>query len=133
MKRLLTVVLCLTLLTGCSSLELRNLGKSGASAGVAYVINPIAGVATLATAMAYDEIIPDQPSVEQIETKEQATAYIAESLFMNLLYAGIAWMLITFIAVPFIHQRGYTKAKKKYSARLNKDLVDQIKDKIKNE
>ena len=133
MKRLFTVVLCLTLLTGCSSLELRNLGKSGASAGVAYVINPIAGVATLATAMAYDEIIPDQPSVEQIETKEQATAYIAESLFMNLLYAGIAWMLITFIAVPFIHQRGYTKAKKKYSARLNKDLVDQIKDKIKNE
>ena len=133
MKRLFTVVLCLTLLTGCSSLKLRNLGKSGASAGVAYVINPIAGVATLATAMAYDEIIPDQPSVEQIETKEQATAYIAESLFMNLLYAGIAWMLITFIAVPFIHQRGYTKAKKKYSARLNKDLVDQIKDKIKNE
>ena len=133
MKRLFTVVLCLTLLTGCSSLELRNLGKSGASAGVAYVINPIAGVATLATAMAYDEIIPDQPSVEQIETKEQATAYIAESLFMNLLYAGVAWMLITFIAVPFIHQRGYTKAKKKYSARLNKDLVDQIKDKIKNE
>jgi len=133
MKRLFTVVLCLNLLTGCSSLELRNLGKSGASAGIAYVINPIAGVATLATAMAYDEIIPDQPSVEQIETKEQATAYIAESLFMNLLYAGIAWMLITFIAVPFIHQRGYTKAKKKYSARLNKDLVDQIKDKIKNE
>ena len=131
--RALALVLCLTLLSGCNSFKLRNLGKSGASAGVAYVINPIAGVATLATAMAYDEIIPDQPSVEQIETKEQATAYIAESLFMNLLYAGIAWMLITFIAVPFIHQRGYTKAKKKYSARLNKDLVDQIKDKIKNE
>ena len=131
--RALALVLCLTLLSGCNSFKLRNLGKSGASAGVAYVINPIAGVATLATAMAYDEIIPDQPSVEQIETKEQATAYIAESLFMNLLYAGVAWMLITFIAVPFIHQRGYTKAKKKYSARLNKDLVDQIKDKIKNE
>ena len=133
MKRLLTVVLCLTLLTGCSSLELRNLGKSGASAGVAYVINPIAGVATLATAMAYDELIPDQPSVETIKTKEQSAAYIAESLFMNLLYAGVAYLLITLIAVPFIHQRGYTKAKKKYSARLNKDLVDQIKDKIKNE
>ena len=132
MIRLLILFIALSL-SSCSSLELRNLGKSGASAGVAYVINPIAGVAVLATAMAYDEIIPDQPSVEQIETKEQATAYIAESLFMNLLYAGIAWMLITFIAVPFIHQRGYTKAKKKYSARLNKDLVDQIKDKIKNE
>ena len=125
MKRLFTVVLCLTLLTGCSSLELRNLGKSGASAGVAYVINPIAGVATLATAMAYDELIPDQPSVETIKTKEQSAAYIAESLFMNLLYAGVAYLLITLIAVPFIHQRGYTKAKKKYKKvvfKQDKDL-----------
>jgi hypothetical protein len=134
MKRLFTVVLCLTLLTGCSSLKLRNLGKSGASAGVAYVINPIAGVATLATAMAYDEIIPDQPSVEQIETKEQATAYIAESLFMNGLYAFIAFLLISLIIAPWIaSKRGYNTAKKKYSVRLNKEVVDQIKDTIKNE
>ena len=134
MKRLFTVVLCLTLLTGCSSLKLRNLGKSGASAGVAYVINPVAGVATLATAMAYDEIIPDQPSVEQIETKEQATAYIAESLFMNGLYAFIAFLLISLIIAPWIaSKRGYNTAKKKYSVRLNKEVVDQIKDTIKNE
>ena len=134
MKRLFTVVLCLNLLTGCSSLELRNLGKSGASAGIAYVINPIAGVATLATAMAYDEIIPDQPSVEQIETKEQATAYIAESLFMNGLYAFIAFLLISLIIAPWIaSKRGYNTAKKKYSVRLNKEVVDQIKDTIKNE
>jgi hypothetical protein len=134
MKRLFTVVLCLTLLTGCNSFKLRNLGKSGASAGVAYVINPIAGVATLATAMAYDEIIPDQPSVEQIETKEQATAYIAESLFMNGLYAFIAFLLISLIIAPWIaSKRGYNTAKKKYSVRLNKEVVDQIKDTIKNE
>ena len=93
------------------------MGKSGASAGVAYVINPIAGVATLATAMAYDEIIPDQPSVEQIETKEQATAYIAESLFMNLLYGGIAYLLITLIAVPFVKRWGYNQAKAKYKVQ----------------
>jgi hypothetical protein len=134
MKRLFTVVLCLTLLTGCNSFKLRNLGKSGASAGVAYVINPIAGVATLAPAMAYDEIIPDQPSVEQIETKEQATAYIAESLFMNGLYAFIAFLLISLIIAPWIaSKRGYNTAKKKYSVRLNKEVVDQIKDTIKNE
>ena len=114
--RALALVLALTLLTGCSSLELRNLGKSGASAGVAYVINPIAGVATLATAMAYDEIIPDQPSIDQIETEEQAVAYVAESLFMNSLYAFIAYMVITLIAVPFIRRSGYNKAKQKYKA-----------------
>ena len=114
MKRLFTVVLCLTLLTGCSSLELRNLGKSGASAGVAYMVNPIAGVASLATSMAYDEIIPDQPSIDQIETEEQAVAFVAESLFMNSLYAFIAYMVITLIAVPFIRRSGYNKAKSKY-------------------
>ena len=114
MKRLILAFLCLTLLSGCESLKFRNLGKSGASAGVAYVINPIAGVATLATAMAYDEIIPDQPSVEQIETEEQAVAYVAESLFMNALYAFIGYLVITLIAVPFIRKWGYNDAKKKY-------------------
>ena len=114
MKRLFTVVLCLTLLTGCSSLELRNLGKSGASAGIAYAVNPIAGVAVLATAMTYDEIIPDEPNIDQIETEEQAVAYVAESLFMNLLYAFVAWLLITLVAVPFIRKGGYNKAKAKY-------------------
>jgi hypothetical protein len=94
---------------------MRNLGKTITTTGVVYVIaGGLPAIASAATSMAYDEIIPDEPSVEQIETKEQATAYIAESLFMNLLYAGIAWMLITFIAVPFIHRRGYAKAKKKY-------------------
>ena len=122
-KRLILAFLCLSLLSGCESLKIRNLGKSGASAGVA----------SLATSMAYDEIIPDQPSVEQIETKEQATAYIAESLFMNLLYGGIAYLIITLIAVPFIRRWGYNQAKKKYNVQLNKDIVDQIKDKIKNE
>ena len=106
------------------------MGKSGASAGVAYIINPIAGVASLATSMAYDEIIPDQPSVEQIETKEQATAYIAESLFMNLLYFGIAWMLITLIAAPFIKRWGYNQAKDKYktNVRISKETLRSIKD-----
>ena len=104
----------LTLLTSCSSLKLRNLGKSGASAGVAYMINPIAGVATLATAMAYDEIIPDEQNIDQIETEEQAVAYVAESLFMNLLYAFVAWLVITLVAVPYIRKGGYNKAKAKY-------------------
>ena len=112
--RALAFILSLTLLTGCSSLELRNLGKSGASAGVAYAINPIAGVAVLATAMTYDEIIPDEPNIDQIETEEQAVAYVAESLFMNLLYAFVAWLLITLVAVPFIRKGGYNKAKAKY-------------------
>jgi len=114
MKRLTVLFITITLLTSCSSLKLRNLGKSGASAGVAYVINPIAGVAVLATSMAYDEIIPDEPSIDQIETEEQAVAFVAESLFMNLLYGFVAWLVITLIAVPYIRRGGYNKAKAKY-------------------
>ena len=111
----LTLLLSLTLLTGCSSLELRNLGKSGASAGIAYMINPIAGVATLATAMAYDEIVPDSPKVVDIETKEQAVAFVAQSWGTDILYAFIAFLLITNIVVPWItKRRGYNQAKGKY-------------------
>ena len=114
MIRLLIIFITLTL-SSCSSLELRNLGKSGASAGIAYVISPLAGVATLATAMAYDEIVPDSPEVADIETKEQAVAYVADSLFMNSLYAFIAFLLITNILVPwFTKRRGYNQAKGKY-------------------
>jgi uncharacterized protein YcfL len=115
MKRLFTVVLCLTLLTGCSSLELRNLGKSGASAGVAYMVNPIAGVASLATSMAYDEIIPDEPDITEIKTSEQAVAYVATGLATDALYAFIAFLLITNVVVPWLTRRnGYNKAKSKY-------------------
>ena len=131
MKRLFTVVLCLTMLTGCSSLELRNLGKSGASAGVAYVINPIAGVATLATAMAYDEIIPDEPNIDQIESKEQAVAFVAQSWGTDILYAFIAFLLITNVIVPwFTKKRGYNQAKGKYKKEVIFVADEVVKNKL---
>ena len=119
MIRLLIIFVALTL-SSCSSLEIRNLGKSGVSAGIAYVISPLAGVATLATAMAYDEIVPDSPKVADIETKEQAVAYVADSLIINSLYAFIAFLLITNILVPwFTKRRGYNQAKGKYKQDIN--------------
>ncbi len=114
MKRLIILFIALSL-SSCSSLELRNLGKSGASAGVAYAINPIAGVATLATAMAYDEIVPDSPEVADIETKEQAVAFVAQSWGTDALWAFLAFLIITNIVVPWMtKRRGYNQAKDKY-------------------
>ena len=114
MKRLIVLFVAMSL-SGCSSLELRNLGKSGVSAGVAYAINPIAGVATLATAMAYDEIVPDSPEVADIETKEQAVAYVAQSWGTDALWAFLAFLIITNIVVPWMtKRRGYNQAKDKY-------------------
>lgn len=119
MKRLavLFITLFITLtLTSCASLDLRNAGKSVASTGVAYVIGgPVVGIGVLATAMAYDELVPDSPKVADIETKEQAVAYVADSLIINSLYGFIAFLLITNIAVPWLTRRqGYAKAKNKY-------------------
>jgi len=129
--RALALVLCLTLLSGCNSFKLRNLGKSGASAGVAYAINPIAGVATLATSMAYDEIIPDQPSVEQIESKEQAVAFVAQSWGTDILYAFIAFLLITNVIVPwFTKKRGYNQAKGKYKKEVIFVADEVVKNKL---
>ena len=114
MIRLLILFIALSL-SSCSSLELRNLGKSGASAGIAYAINPLAGVATLATAMAYDEIVPDSPEVADIETKEQAVAFVAQSWGTDILYAFIAFLVITNLIGPWLARRsGYAKAKNKY-------------------
>ena len=114
MIRLVILFIALSL-SSCSSLELRNLGKSGVSAGIAYMINPIAGVATLATAMAYDEIIPNEPNIDQIESKEQAVAFVAQSWGTDILYAFIAFLLITNIVVPWMtKRRGYNQAKGKY-------------------
>jgi len=115
MKRLVTLFISLVFLSGCASLDLRNLGKTSLSTGITYILaGPIPAIANAATSMAYDEIIPDEPSIDQIETEEQAVAFVAESLFMNLLYGFVAWLVITLIAVPYIRRGGYNKAKAKY-------------------
>jgi len=129
--RALALVLCLTLLSGCNSFKLRNLGKSGASAGVAYAINPIAGVAVLATAMAYDEIIPDEPEVADIETKEQAVAFVAQAWGTDILYAFIAFLLITNVVVPWMtKRRGYNQAKSKYKKEVIFVADEVVKNKL---
>ena len=116
MIRLLPLFISLLLLTGCASLDLRNAGKSVATSGVAYVVGgPVVGVAALATAMAYHEIVPDSPEVADIETKEQAVAFVAQSWGTDILYAFIAFLLVTNIIVPWMtKRRGYNQAKGKY-------------------
>ena len=101
---------------GCSSLKFNNLVKTGATTAVTYAIaGPVPAVANLAVSVGVDEIMPQEPQIDQIETKEQSAAYIADSLFMNALYGFIAFLLITNLAVPFFTRKwGYNKAKEKY-------------------
>ena len=116
MKRIAIIIIALSLLTGCSSLELRNLGKSAATTGITYVVaGPIPAIANAATSMAYDEIVPDSPEVADIETKEQAVAFVAQSWGTDALWAFLAFLIITNIVVPWMtKRRGYNQAKDKY-------------------
>ena len=103
-------------LTGCSSLKFNNMIKTGATTAVTYAVaGPVPALANLAVSVGVDEIIPEEPQIDQIETKEQSAAYIADSLFMNALYSFIAFLLITNLAVPFFTRKwGYNEAKNKY-------------------
>ena len=103
-------------LTGCSSLKFNNMIKTGATTAVTYAVaGPVPALANLAVSVGVDEIIPEEPQIDQIESKEQSAAYIADSLFMNALYGFIAFLLITNLAVPFFTRKwGYNEAKNKY-------------------
>ena len=101
---------------GCSSLKFNNLIKTGATTAVTYAVaGPIPAVANLVVSVGVDELMPEEKQIDQIETKEQSAAYIADSLFMNALYGFIAFLLITNLAVPYFTRRwGYNEAKNKY-------------------
>ena len=97
--------------TGCSSLKFKNVVKTGATTAVTYAIaGPIPAVANLATSVVVDEVLPEEKNVDDIETKEQAVAYVADSLFMYALYG-----LITNVLTPILTRKwGYNEAKNKY-------------------
>jgi hypothetical protein len=93
--------------------------KTGATTAVTYAVaGPVPAVANLAVSIGVDELIPEETSINEIESKEQAVAFVADSFFMNALYAFIAFLLITNIAVPYFTKRkGYNEAKQKYRRR----------------
>ena len=120
---LITLAIAFMMATGCSSLKFKNVVKTGATTAVTYAIaGPIPAVANLATSVAVDEVLPEEPKIDQIETKEQSEAYIADSLFMNALYGFIAFLLITNVLTPMLTRKwGYNEAKNKYRRRHDDD------------
>ena len=116
MAKLILIAFITFLLMGCESMKFKNVAKTGATTAVTYVIaGPIPAIASLATSITVDEILPEDNQVDDIKTKEQAVAYVATSWGMNALYAFIAFLLITNVLVPFITRKwGYNEAKNKY-------------------
>lgn len=116
---LATLVVAFMMTTGCQSIKFKNAVKTGATTAVTYAIaGPIPAIANLAVSVGIDEVLPEEKDVSDIQTKEQAVAFVADSLIMNILYGFIAFLLITNIAVPYITRRwGYNEAKNKYKEK----------------
>ena len=115
MVKVISLLLVLGLV-GCSSLKFKNVAKTGATTAVTYAIaGPLPAIASLATSVAVDEILPEEPEIKDIKTKTQAVALVATSWGMNALYAFIAFLLITNILTPLLTKKwGYNEAKNKY-------------------
>jgi len=117
MQKLILVLLTIGL-SGCNSLGFKPIVQNVATTGVAYAIGgPLPAIVNATVMVATEEFIVEDTKVGDIETEEQAVAYVAESLFMNLLYGFIGYLLITLVAVPFIRKSGYNKAKDKYKSK----------------
>jgi hypothetical protein len=104
------------LLMGCESMKFKNVAKTSATTVVTYAIaGPLPAIASLATSVAVDEVLPEEPEIKDIKTKTQAVALVATSWGMNALYGFIAFLLITNILTPLLTKKwGYNEAKNKY-------------------
>lgn len=77
------------LLAGCNSLKFENALKTTATTAITYATGGVVpAVASMATSMAYDEVVQDPPSVNQIEkgNNQQLYAFAIE----QLVYGAVA-------------------------------------------
>ena len=120
---LLTLITALFMASGCQSIQFKNAVKTGATTAITYAAaGPIPAVLNLGASILVDEITPEEKAVSDIKTKEQAVAFVADSLIMNALYGFVAFLLITNLAVPYFTRRwGYNEAKNKYRRRHDDD------------
>jgi archaellum biogenesis protein FlaJ (TadC family) len=105
---------------GCESLKFRNIVKTGTTTAITYAVaGPIPAVLNLGTNVLIDEVIPKDNKINDIETKEQAVAHVADSLIMYSLYGFIAFLLITNVLTPYFTRKwGYNEAKQKYKKQI---------------
>jgi hypothetical protein len=113
--KILLLLISVTLM-GCESLELRNAAKTASTTAITYIAaGPIPATLNLATSMAYDELVPNEPVITDIETKEQMWAFIMKELFVYGLYSIIALLVFTSVIGPWAADRR-RKRKMKYDS-----------------
>lgn len=111
MKTLATLLLSISLLTGCSNidkyLDASVVGATGYVAG-----GPIVGAAVATAEVLYEELTPyNKPeagavdAIKEIKTPEQAIYASISEISKDILYGVIAFLLITNILLPWLKGR----------------------------
>jgi len=100
-------------LSGCNSLEFKNLAKTGATTGVAYAVGgPIPAVINLGTSIVIDEVLPEANRIKEVKTTKQLIAYSFSETLEYSLYGVIAFLLFTNVITPYFIQRRLIRKKK---------------------
>jgi hypothetical protein len=124
---LISLIALLILSSGCKSLSFKNAIKTGSTTAVTYAIaGPLPAVLSLGTSVIVDEILPEDTSVKDVETTEQAVAYVFDKGFEYTLYGVIAFLLFTNVITPFfVQRRAIRRERYNYEARIQKDAYDE--------
>jgi hypothetical protein len=126
MKALLLFISFVTL-TGCSSLDTRNIIKTGVTTAVTSVIaGPVPAIANLVASVAVDEVLPEPgPKIEDIKSNKQLVAYMWSEFKELILYGAIAFFAFTTVITPWAVQRRARRKRKydqyKYEAKLARE------------
>lgn len=123
----LVAILLVVLLTGCESIKFKNIVKTGATTAITYAAaGPVPAVINLGTSVLVDEVIPGDDSVKDVETTEQAVAYVFDKGFEYTLYGVIAFLLFTNVITPyFIQRRNLRRKRYDYEAKVREDAYDE--------
>ena len=100
-------------LSGCNSLEFKNLAKTGATTAITYsVAGPIPAVLNLGTSIVLDEVLPEDNTIKEVKTTKQLIAYSFDRTLEYSLYGVIAFLLFTNVITPYFIQRRAIRRKK---------------------
>ncbi len=123
----LTLLFTLIFLTSCSSLDTRNIIKTGVTTAVTSVIaGPVPAIANLVASVAVDEVLPEPgPKIEDIKSNKQLVAYMWSEFKEFILYGAIAFFAFTTVITPWAVQRRARRKRRyeqyKYEAKLARE------------
>lgn len=101
----LIILFCILFLTGCNSFKLGNLIETTALGGVAYATGGVApALAVTGTSIVANELEPEEV-VADIETTEQAVAFVFTEAMYYSLAGFILFLVLTNIIFPYFQQR----------------------------